>query len=332
MANLKKIGDTYYADIRIDGERLRPALSTDKRVAEDKLADMVKMRQAKKHGDPLGDLGFEAFETRYMIYSATKNPRTHDIDKLAFRKLKEAVRLPTIHSLTPERLQAFSDWLHGQGGAIGTQNRMVHAIKAAINKAIEWNMLPANLSYRKVKLRKEVKGKLIFLELPEVNKLIAGTRGHWRTIAMLGYYLGLRRTEMYYLKTKCLDYKRKRVHIEPTDEFTPKDFERRFIPMHKKLYAYLKKNVNGSEYVLGQNRPEPYKMTKDFAVLMKNLGLAGSLHTLRHTFGSHCAMAGIPIPTIAKWMGHASTKTTEIYAHLSPEHLDDMMTRYPGLK
>lgn len=39
-------------------------------------------------------------------------------------------------------------------------------------------------------------------------------------------------------------------------------------------------------------------------------------HDLRHTFGSHLAIAGVPLLTIRDLMGHQSVKTTEVYAHL----------------
>jgi integrase len=42
---------------------------------------------------------------------------------------------------------------------------------------------------------------------------------------------------------------------------------------------------------------------------------------LRHTFGTRMAGAGVPMRTLQEWMGHASVKTTEIYADYAPsEH------------
>ena len=60
--------------------------------------------------------------------------------------------------------------------------------------------------------------------------------------------------------------------------------------------------------------------------LVRRAGLdlaAGSitLHTTRHTFGLWLALAGVPLRTIQKLMGHKSITTTERYAHLSRENL-----------
>jgi integrase len=43
-------------------------------------------------------------------------------------------------------------------------------------------------------------------------------------------------------------------------------------------------------------------------------------HSLRHTFASWLAMAGEPILTIQKLMGHKDIQMTLRYAHLSPSH------------
>jgi integrase len=41
-------------------------------------------------------------------------------------------------------------------------------------------------------------------------------------------------------------------------------------------------------------------------------------HDLRHTFGTRMAAAGVPLRTLQEWMGHADSKTTQIYADYAP--------------
>jgi len=53
-------------------------------------------------------------------------------------------------------------------------------------------------------------------------------------------------------------------------------------------------------------------------------------HTLRHTFASHLAMAGVTLYDIAALLGHRDVSTTQIYAHLAPDHLAAAVARLEG--
>jgi integrase len=44
-----------------------------------------------------------------------------------------------------------------------------------------------------------------------------------------------------------------------------------------------------------------------------------TFHALRHTFGTQMAAKGAPLRNIQEWMGHADSKTTEIYRHFAPD-------------
>jgi len=47
-----------------------------------------------------------------------------------------------------------------------------------------------------------------------------------------------------------------------------------------------------------------------------SLGLPDvTLNTLRHTFATHCELAGVPRAVVATWMGHSSLRTLDIYSH-----------------
>ena len=60
-------------------------------------------------------------------------------------------------------------------------------------------------------------------------------------------------------------------------------------------------------------------------------GLAGiesaTVHTHRHTFGAHAAMAGVPMPTLKERMGHADIKTTMVYVHVDRQHQAEAVNR-----
>lgn len=52
-----------------------------------------------------------------------------------------------------------------------------------------------------------------------------------------------------------------------------------------------------------------------------------SYHMARHTFGTMCLSAGIPVESIAKMMGHASIASTQIYAQVTDSKISKDMDR-----
>lgn len=342
MAQLLKIRKMWYSDLRVpcDGtkcptndpgphsHRLRRALSPDKRYAEEKLAEMVRLRGAARRGEPLRNISWEAFKERYAVHSGTKNPKTQYLDRLAFSKLEAAFPLKTIP--TPEMLEGFKAALLKSGNRPTTLNRNIRAVKAAINKAIEWRIIDDDRGYKNVKYFREAKGRLHYFSETEIKTLLAKTKGVWHTITLLGFYAGLRRSEQYWLRTANVDFARNRIHIEPCEAWVPKDFERRFVPIHPSLKAHLKATLGAEPYVLGPKRPSIAVMSAYYRKITRRLGMRGSIHTLRHSFGSHCAMNGVDARVLQKWMGHAKLETTEVYSHLSPEHLDKGIEKLPS--
>ncbi len=47
-----------------------------------------------------------------------------------------------------------------------------------------------------------------------------------------------------------------------------------------------------------------------------------TFHELRHTFGTRMSANGVPLRTLQHWMGHADSKTTQVYAHYQPSEAE----------
>jgi hypothetical protein len=64
---------------------------------------------------------------------------------------------------------------------------------------------------------------------------------------------------------------------------------------------------------------------------MAKLGLQdASPHTFRHTFAANFLRKTGNMRALQLILGHKSIKTTQIYAHLSDQHLSDLINQLPG--
>ncbi len=94
----------------------------------------------------------------------------------------------------------------------------------------------------------------------------------------------------------------------------------------REVIASLPARVSG--YVFSRpdgGRYEKREVQRAFDVAKAVSGIRKELHphSLRHTFASWLAMAGVPLHTISRLLGHADIRMTERYAHLSPAYLQD---------
>ena len=79
----------------------------------------------------------------------------------------------------------------------------------------------------------------------------------------------------------------------------------------------------------------PARARFDLSLWKKVWKLAGiedvRLHDLRHTFASQAAMQGIPLPVVARLLGHAQVQMTLRYAHVSDRDVEAAAERIGGV-
>ncbi len=200
-----------------------------------------------------------------------------------------------------------------------TVKNYISLLKTALNKAVSWNLIENN-PIADVKPPKIVK-TFHFFSQREVSRLMAEAQEPLKTAIIIFLNTGLRRAELFHLRWRDVDLENSRLRVWPYEGFSPKGKRPRSIPISTILMPVLKslaRDKNEDDFVYRPYR-SPHKLYKLFSALLKGLNMPGTLHDLRHTFASHLAMSGTPMPVLKELLGHANISTTMIYAHLSPD-------------
>lgn len=171
----------------------------------------------------------------------------------------------------------------------------------------------------------------------EEIKLILNAHGNIKHKAMLSliYSCGLRRSELIHLKLADIDSKRGLVIIRQS-----KGRKDRIAPLSKKILELLRDYYNAykpKEWLFeGQSGKGQYDERSLASVLKQalrksNITKPVSLHWLRHSYATHLLENGTDLRYIQEILGHSSSRTTEIYTHVSNKSLQKIVSPFDSL-
>lgn len=197
---------------------------------------------------------------------------------------------------------------------------------------------PVKLADRPVVKTTETRIK--FLDQPELEKLLAlpypdDAFGHIEaTLYLTAAMTGLRQGELIGLRWRDVDFEAKRLRVVSPyvrGEFgDPKsEGSGRSVPLASRVVEALTDLRRRSAYAHDSElvfaHPESghpldrSKLIRRFKQATEQADVRRiTFHELRHTFGTRMAASGVPLRTIQHWMGHADSKTTQVYAHYQP--------------
>ncbi len=324
-------GRVWYCDFTYRGIRYRKGLDTNKSIALDKLKKWKKDLKNQKYTPT----EFNSFVRRYLEWGeVNKKKQTVYRDTLALKYLTDFKKIKNITDITPFVLDELKAYLIRNGKNAQNINRVLTALKAMMRRAEEWEVVEPK-KWTVCKQIKVPKGRVQFYSREEVKELLKVAPDNWKLIIWLGVCSGLRRGEIVNLQWNDIDFGRRIITIQPKKNWCPKDFECRDIPIVKELFEVLKKAFKNdrNDYVVKTEYNKPFTLdgcSRGFIDnIVKKAKLKGSMHTLRHTFASWLVQNGVDLYTVSKLLGHSSIKSTEIYAHLSPNTFLSAMQKLP---
>ena len=190
----------------------------------------------------------------------------------------------------------------------------------------------------------------------------------WYLLFIIGMYTGLRLGDCCRLKWECVDLERKVIQVVPAKTKKHSHGRPVTIPIHPSLMAELA-GIGNRELGIGvqpnSQVPPPnsqsslyimptlaewylkynWRVRHGLAAIFKDAGIVTSIpidgrrkstpdatfHSLRHTFVSFSANAGVPLPVVSSIVGHSSTAMTRHYYHENEEALRAAVESVPTI-
>jgi integrase/recombinase XerD len=211
------------------------------------------------------------------------------------------------------------------------QNQVVNAIKLFF-KTIERINLEIDIIHRP----KREKTLPNVLSKEDVKSILdAHYNIKHKVMLSLIYSCGLRCGELLNLKPDDIDSKRNIVLIKQS-----KGKKDRIVPLSIKILEMLRDYYSvykPSNYLFeGQNKGQPYdarslQLVLKQALQKTNIKKPVTLHWLRHSYATHLLESGTDLRYIQELLGHNSSKTTEIYTHVSTKSIQQIKSPFDDL-
>ena len=226
-------------------------------------------------------------------------------------------------------------------GGAAVADRAFSITRAMFNWSIDKGLIDGPNPCAKIK-RRILASVERFLSDEEAQRLIVALAGleaegaitpQQASIFRLLLLTGARRAEIAGLRWSEVDYDRKRIDLPISrTKAGGKNGERR-IPLNAPAIAILKDlertRTARAVYVFPATKGKSGHTTSEAKVWREKVITRAKLpglriHDLRHSFASFALADGASLYLIGKALGHASSRTTERYAHLADDPVRDM--------
>jgi integrase/recombinase XerD len=215
--------------------------------------------------------------------------------------------------------------------ASSTQNQAINAIKFYYERVRKQDrkIYALERPLKETKLPKILSEEEVLAILKSVDNL------KHKAMLWLIYAAGLRRSELINLQINDIDSKRMMINI-----LGGKGKKDRITLLSEKMLRLLRnyfKEYRPKKWLFEGALGIQYSassLQKVFSVALQKSGVRkeASLHTLRHSFATHLLEAGTDIRYIQALLGHNSSKTTEIYTHVTTKGFDKIRSPLDNLE
>jgi integrase len=318
---VRKIGETWFYDVYIDGVRERKAVGPNKRDAEDELERIKgKALSGEYRAGRRRKVRFESFADEYIKH-AKPNKRSWKRDEVSLNSLKPFFKGLYLFKISARKIEEYKR-KRLEEVMPATVNRELALLKTMFNLAIKWKLIYEN-PVKAVKSLQEPKHKYRILNEDEAKRFImaasASASKHLKPIILIALNTGMRRGEILSLRWHDIHLDEKYIEVRPE---IAKSGKRRLIPINGMIEDALNRVERNGEFVFCNTKTgKPLTTVRKAFLTACDKAKIGYVrfHDLRHTAGTWMVMSGIDLVTVKEILGHASIETTMRYAHPTPE-------------
>jgi len=230
-----------------------------------------------------------------------------------------------------ELVRLVDEYILPAGLSHSYQNQMVSAVKKFYGEVYRSVIDPGKLTRPRPQHRLPN-----VLSKEEVKRVLeAPLNEKHRVMLSLIYSCGLRRSELIALVPADIERERKLLRVRES-----KGFKDRVITLSEKVTglidAYLTRYKPEKYLFEGQYRGTRYSTSSLDKVFKDAAAKAGlnrdiSLHGLRHSYATHLLESGTDIRYIQELLGHKSSRTTEIYTHVTTQSIQKIRSPFDDL-
>lgn len=237
-----------------------------------------------------------------------------------------------IGEIENQDLERFNkEYILARGYSGSYQNQVVNGIKLFFQnrRGVKFN---PEIVYRP----KREKALPNVLSKEEVKKILDSIINikHKSMISLI-YACGLRRTELLNIQLKHIDPNRKLLFIQQG-----KGKKDRVVPLSDKLLELLRSYYKAErpivylfegEKVGAQYSASSLQQVLKYAIKKARVKKPVTLHWLRHSYATHLLENGTDLRYIQELLGHNSSRTTEIYTHVSKKKISEIRSPFDDL-
>ena len=282
-----------------------------------------------------------------------RSPRTIENYKLYLERFIDFAGDIDVAKITSETIRKYRLWLNryknsntGEELLLITQNYHLIALRGLLTYLSQRDI--PSLAADKIILPKTVRKQVTFLHYDEVVRLIEqipldnepGLRD--RAIIELLFSSGLRVSELVNLNRDHINLARREFMVRGKGQKDRPVFVSMSAAEHVKNYLDARSDSLPALFISYSRRPTKPSVSGDYRrlgarsiqrMVSHYARLAGitkhvSPHTMRHSFATDLLMNGADLRAVQSMLGHSNIATTQIYTHVTDQHLKDVHERF----